>query len=166
MYSLYTPVCVSDDNGNTISKPSGIPRFLTKNNYGRRRSLSGYDPCASMYTSVYLNRPDVQRALHANVTGLRYPWTLCSVVITKWNDHPFSILPILRQLIAARLRIWDWTPWYTNNQQVGGWTVEYDGLTFVSVRGAGHAVPTFKPRQALQLFQHFFNNQTLPSQPF
>ena len=25
--------------------------------------------------------------------------------------------------------------------QVGGWTVEHEGLTFASVRGAGHMVP-------------------------
>ncbi|GER43899.1 serine carboxypeptidase-like protein [Striga asiatica] len=194
MYSLYAPVCVDDNIGTTISKPSGVSRFLTKNIYGRRRPLSGYDPCAFLYTDVYFNRADVQRALHANVTGLRYPWTSCSDAIEKWKDAPFSILPILRQLIAAGLRIWvysgdtdgrvpvtatryslrklglrmkhDWTAWYTNNQQVGGWTVEYDGLTFVSVRGAGHQVPTFKPREALQLFQHFLENQTLPSTPF
>ncbi|GER43898.1 serine carboxypeptidase-like protein [Striga asiatica] len=167
---------------------------VISDSYGRRRPLSGYDPCAYSYTDVYFNRADVQRALHANVTGLRYPWTSCSDAIEKWKDAPFSILPILRQLIAAGLRIWvysgdtdgrvpvtatryslrklglrvkhDWTAWYTNNQQVGGWTVEYDGLTFVSVRGAGHQVPTFKPREALQLFQHFLNNQTLPSKPF
>ncbi|GER39219.1 uracil dna glycosylase [Striga asiatica] len=170
MYSLYTPVCADDDNGTTISKPSGIPKFLTKNNYGRRRPLSGYDPCASSYTSVYLNRADVQRALHANVTGIRYPWTHCSDAITKWNDAPFSILPILRQLIAAGQRIWvfsgdtdgrvpvtgtryslkklglrvkqDWTPWYTYNHQVGGWTVEYDGLTFVSRPAAAKRLKT------------------------
>lgn len=37
----------------------------------------GYDPCASDYTADYLNRPDVQRALHANVTNIPYPWTHC-----------------------------------------------------------------------------------------
>lgn len=60
----------------------------------------------------------------------------------------------------------DWTPWYTNKQQVGGWTVEYDGLMFVTVRGAGHQVPTFKPREALQLVHHFLANKKLPTFPF
>ncbi|CAA0839048.1 Serine carboxypeptidase-like 34 [Striga hermonthica] len=189
---------ISDALYDEIKRECNFSSFnlTTKCNDGldKRRPLSGYDPCASSYTSIYLNRADVQRALHANVTGLNYPWTHCSDAITKWNDAPFSILPILRQLIAAGQRIWvfsgdtdgrvpvtgtryslrklglrvkqDWTPWYTYNHQVGGWRVEYDGLTFVSVRGAGHQVPTFKPRQALQLLRHFLNNQTLPSQPF
>ena len=50
--------------------------------------------------------------------------------------------------------------------QVGGWTIEYDGLTFVTIRGAGHEVPTFKPRQALQLVRHFLANKKLPPKPF
>jgi len=41
------------------------------------RKAEGYDPCASDYTEFYLNRPEVQRALHANVTKLSYPWTHC-----------------------------------------------------------------------------------------
>jgi serine carboxypeptidase-like clade 2 len=50
--------------------------------------------------------------------------------------------------------------------QVGGWTVVYDGLTFVTVRGAGHMVPTSQPEQALELFKYFLANQNLPSKPF
>lgn len=38
---------------------------------------AGYDPCASDYTEKYMNRRDVQEALHANVTNLSYPWTHC-----------------------------------------------------------------------------------------
>ena len=50
--------------------------------------------------------------------------------------------------------------------KVGGWTVKYDGLTFVTVRGAGHQVPTFKPKQALQIVRHFLDNNKLPSAAF
>lgn len=52
------------------------------------------------------------------------------------------------------------------NLQVGGWTIEYDGLLFVTVRGAGHQVPTFAPKQSLQLLRHFLANKKLPSKPF
>jgi len=38
---------------------------------------AGYDPCASEYTEKYMNRKDVQEALHANVTNISYPWTHC-----------------------------------------------------------------------------------------
>ena len=49
--------------------------------------------------------------------------------------------------------------------QVGGWNIVYDGLTFVTIRGAGHQVPTFTPKQALQLVRHFLVNKKLPQHP-
>ena len=36
-----------------------------------------YDPCTERYSKVYFNLPEVQKALHANVTGLPYPWKTC-----------------------------------------------------------------------------------------
>ncbi|XP_039827402.1 serine carboxypeptidase-like 34 [Panicum virgatum] len=62
-------------------------------------------------------------------------------------------------------KIEDWSPWF-HHKQVGGWSVVYDGLTFVTVRGAGHLVPSTKPAQALELFRHFLANTNLPSKPF
>lgn len=44
---------------------------------GWHRRRMGYDPCSSDYTEQYMNRPDVQKALHANVTKIPYPWTHC-----------------------------------------------------------------------------------------
>ncbi|KAK3408687.1 hypothetical protein EUGRSUZ_J00874 [Eucalyptus grandis] len=196
MYSLYVSKCVNSNFSSTRQRPviDGViaPRLLSKF-AGWHKRPAGYDPCASDYTEVYFNRPDVQEALHANVTNIPYPWTHCSNNISFWSDAPASILPIIRKLIQGGLRVWvysgdtdgripvtstrytlnklgldivqDWTPWY-NYQQVGGWTVEYDGLTFVTVRAAGHQVPTFAPKRALQLVKHFLANETLPSVPF
>ncbi|TKY67756.1 Serine carboxypeptidase 34 [Spatholobus suberectus] len=194
MYSLYTPRCFSN-NSNTRKEALVIrgaaPQTFSKIN-GWHKKPAGYDPCASDYTEVYLNRPEVQKALHANVTKIPYPWTHCSNNISFWNDAPHSMLSVINKLIAGGIRIWvysgdtdgripvtatrytlrklglgiveDWTPWYTS-QQVGGWTIVFDGLTFVTIRGAGHQVPTFAPKQALQLVRHFLANKKLPSQP-
>ncbi|KAL8534903.1 hypothetical protein ACS0TY_010805 [Phlomoides rotata] len=194
MYSLYSPNCVHSNSNSNSNHFSHIPTIIFNNINGRRRVLSGYDPCASDYTQLYFNRPDVQKALHANLTKIPYPWTHCSNNITFWADAPTSVLPVITKLIKANQRVWvfsgdtdgrvpvtatrysvrklglhikqDWTSWYTDKNQVGGWTIEYEGLTFVTVRGAGHQVPSFKPRQALQLLNHFLKGQTLPSQPF
>jgi carboxypeptidase C (cathepsin A) len=46
--------------------------------------------------------------------------------------------------------------------QVGGWTQVYKGLTFVTVRDAGHMVPADKPSQALQVFKRFLAGTPLP----
>lgn len=195
MYSLYAPTCFDNATRSTkqFSMIRGIaPRLFSKQK-GWHQKPAGYDPCSSQYTEVYLNRPDVQKALHANVTKMSYPWTHCSDTITFWKDAPDSMLPVIRKLVKGGLRVWvfsgdtdgripvtstrltlkklglktveDWTPWYSS-YEVGGWTVEYEGLMFVTIRGAGHQVPTFKPKQALQLVKHFLADKKLPTTPF
>jgi hypothetical protein len=42
--------------------------------------------------------------------------------------------------------------------------MEYEGLTFVTVRGAGHEVPLHRPGQALVLFQHFLQGEPMPAE--
>ena len=42
--------------------------------------------------------------------------------------------------------------------------MEYEGLTFVTVRGAGHEVPRHRPQQALVLFQHFLQGEPMPAE--
>jgi len=39
--------------------------------------IESFDPCTDYYVEAYLNDPDVQRALHANVTRLDHPWSAC-----------------------------------------------------------------------------------------
>lgn len=196
MYSLYAPTCVHSNSTSRRKLPmikGAAPKLFSKID-GWHRKPAGYDPCISDYTETYMNRPDVQKALHANVTNIPYPWTHCSNNITFWSDAPASILPVIKKLVHGGLRIWvfsgdndgripvtgtrytlkklglnikqDWTPWYTFHKQVGGWTVEYDGLMFVTIRGAGHQVPSSKPMQALQLVSHFLKNEKLPSKAF
>ncbi|XP_039002630.1 serine carboxypeptidase-like 34 [Hibiscus syriacus] len=196
MYSLYTPTCVSNSGtGNNRRSPSiqGFSLQTISKFDGRRKRPEDYD-CAWDDTEAYFNRPDVQNALHANVTNMSYPWTHCCEIVSVWGDRPASMLPTLKKLIDGGIHSWiysgdadgripvtstrltlkklglktmeEWTPWYTDYKQVGGWTIEYEGLTFVTIRGAGHQVPTDKPRQALQLVRHFLANKKLPSTPF
>ncbi|XP_020686571.1 serine carboxypeptidase-like 34 [Dendrobium catenatum] len=193
MYSLYVPICVENNSTKGFTMIEGVaPKLFSKYREWHQKP-AGYDPCIDSYTEVYFNRPDVQEALHANVTKIGYNWTHCSDAIEKWNDAPASVLPIIKKLINGGIRVWvysgdtdgripvtatrltlhklglnttqEWKPWY-NRQQVGGWTIIYDGLTFVTVRGAGHQVPTFAPRQAQQLVSHFLADQQLPSSAF
>ncbi|XP_057425590.1 serine carboxypeptidase-like 27 isoform X2 [Lotus japonicus] len=178
-YSIYTPPC-----NDTASLRSGLR--------GRYPWMSrAYDPCTERHSSVYFNLPEVQKALHANVTGVSYEWKTCSDIVGNyWTDSPLSMLPIYRELINASLRIWvysgdtdavvpltatrysidalklptiiNWYPW-NDNGKVGGWSQVYKGLTLVTVRGAGHEVPLHRPRQAFILFRSFLENKAMPS---
>ncbi|KAG6489763.1 hypothetical protein ZIOFF_051042 [Zingiber officinale] len=197
MYSLYSLECVDSNSTMASNRRSyfvegASPKILSRHS-GWHRKPVGYDPCVPNYTEKYFNRPDVQEALHANATKIGYTWTHCSDAISKWNDAPSSVLPVIRKLIDGGIRVWvfsgdtdgripvtstrltlnklglktiqEWKPWY-DRMQVGGWTIIFEGLTFVTVRGAGHQVPTFAPRQAQQLIRHFLADQQLPSSPF
>ncbi|CAN1248366.1 Serine carboxypeptidase-like 25 [Linum perenne] len=186
-YNIYAPPCNRSD-GTTTRHSIRLPHL--PRHHKITRQLSGYDPCTEKYAEIYYNRPDVQRALHANTTNLDYKWTSCSEVLNRnWNDTEVSILPIYRQMIAAGVRVWvfsgdvdsvvpvtatryslaqlklptevAWYPWYVN-KQVGGWTEVYKGVTFATVRGAGHEVPLFKPKAALQLLKSFLKGKPLP----
>ncbi|XP_009631140.1 serine carboxypeptidase 24-like [Nicotiana tomentosiformis] len=177
-YSIYTPSC------------NETQKYVRFKNTIIHRKLSGYDPCTENYAEKYYNRADVQRAMHANTTGISYSWTACSDILLKnWKDSDDSMLPIYKKLMAAGIRIWvfsgdtdsvvpvtatrfslshlnlkiktPWYPWYSG-AQVGGWTEVYDGLTFATVRGAGHEVPLFQPRRAFILFQSFLAGKELP----
>lgn len=39
--------------------------------------IENMDPCSEYYVYAYMNRPDVQEALHANVTKLDHDWEPC-----------------------------------------------------------------------------------------
>ncbi|XP_052195126.1 serine carboxypeptidase-like 25 [Diospyros lotus] len=188
-YNIYSPPCNVNSDGTTAPATRRAIR-LPHRRHPIFRQISGYDPCTEKYAEIYYNRQDVQKALHANITKIPYKWTACSEELNRdWNDTDASILPIYRELISAGLRIWvfsgdvdsvvpvtatryslaqlklstkiPWYPWYVK-KQVGGWTEVYEGLTFATVRGAGHEVPLFKPRAALQLFKSFLRGDPLP----
>ncbi|KAF3322308.1 serine carboxypeptidase-like 35 [Carex littledalei] len=206
IYSIYSPICLSSLSSRGSHRSSHLvraPQLLSQHGFWHQKMRSqpaGYDPCTEEYATIYFNRPDVQRALHANGTHISYPYSLCSEVIRKWNDSPPSILSILKKLMNAGLRIWvysgdtdgrvpvtstrysinamklkprekrgkardwgGWRAWYYK-EQVAGWVVEYEeGLTLVTVRGAGHQVPAFAPDRSLSLVLHFLAGQPLPS---
>jgi serine carboxypeptidase-like clade 2 len=46
--------------------------------------------------------------------------------------------------------------------QVGGYVIGYKGLTLVTVRGAGHMVPSYQPHRALSMISSFLHGQLPP----
>lgn len=68
--------------------------------------ILNFDPCSDYYVYAYMNRPDVQEALHANVTKLSHDWQPCSDIIEVWTDAPSTIIPLLQEFMANGLRVW------------------------------------------------------------
>ncbi|KAL5713043.1 hypothetical protein ACHQM5_015158 [Ranunculus cassubicifolius] len=175
IYNIYAPRCQS---GNLTDKPKPASRII--------------DPCSDDYTYAYLNTPEVQNALHANVTKLNYVWESCSTILSTWADSPLTILPLLQEFMANGLRVWVFSgdidgrvpvtstryslnklnlplkekfrPWWFLHREVGGYTMVYEGnLTFATVRAAGHMVPSYQPLSALVLIKSFLDGKPLPS---
>ncbi|KAM0948865.1 putative carboxypeptidase D [Dioscorea sansibarensis] len=99
------------------------------------------------------------------------------------------MLPTINKLISSGIRVWlysgdvdavcsvtstryfinklhltihtPWRPWYTN-KEVGGYVVGYEGLTFATVRGAGHMVPRSQPERALTMITAFLKGKLPP----
>lgn len=148
------------------------------------------DPCLDSVTP-YLNNPAVQAALH--VTPRPVIWSSCSDAVFKnYSKAAFlqSMLPVYHELLKEGLKIWIYSgdvdgvvstlgtrkwikklglpieiPWYAwdYKNQVGGWTQQYKGLTFATVREAGHLVPATQPGRALALFRSFLAGKPLPA---
>ena len=59
----------------------------------------------------------------------------------------------------------DWAPWYMEDgpdcpsgpacKQVAGYAVKFDGLSLVTVHGAGHLVPATRPSQGFEVLKRF-----------
>ncbi|CAL9171792.1 unnamed protein product [Musa hybrid cultivar] len=175
IYNIYAPLCFSSNLTSPPKKPS----------------IEDFDPCTSIYVNAYLNDPEVQKALHANITRLNYSWSSCSRVISNWVDSPSTILPIIQQILAHGVQLLVYSgdtdgrvpvtstryslnvlnlpiksPWrsWTINSEVGGYTMVYDrNLTFATVRGAGHEVPSYQPARALVLIDSFLHGLQLPA---
>lgn len=189
IYSLYTSICIGNS---TTSEDKSMQVMFRSTSKLMPRIIGGYDPCLDDYARYYYNRADVQKALHVSDGHRLRDWSICNMTIFNgWSDSKESMLPIYKKLIAAGLRIWvysgdtdgrvpvlstryslssiglritrAWRPWY-HQKQVGGWLQEYEGLTFATFRGAGHAVPIFKPSESLAFFSAFLSGEYPPLQ--
>lgn len=100
-YSIYTPACIQLKNVTTAV------RSLRLRNSLLQRRVSGYDPCSENYAEKYFNRPDVQKAMHANVTGIPYKWTACRyftymLIYIHMHIHTYMYIYIYLKDVISR----------------------------------------------------------------
>ncbi|PIA46402.1 hypothetical protein AQUCO_01500143v1, partial [Aquilegia coerulea] len=140
IFNIYAPLCHDSE----ISSNGSIG------------SVYEFDPCTDNYVTSYLNLPEVLTAFHANHT---ISWSTCSgdtdgrvpVTSSRYSINTFK-LPTKTP----------WYPWYFN-EEVGGYVVEYEGLVFATVRGAGHLVPSYQPERAFVMISSFLEGKLPPT---
>eukprot|EP01112_Ceratiomyxa_fruticulosa_P009891 TRINITY_DN2595_c0_g4_i1.p1 TRINITY_DN2595_c0_g4~~TRINITY_DN2595_c0_g4_i1.p1 ORF type:complete len:458 (+),score=77.75 TRINITY_DN2595_c0_g4_i1:73-1446(+) len=184
IYDIYVDVCLSSQADQLVKywKKAGAPLNKMHREKPSSKKTRDQDPCIQNYLNSYLNNADVQKAIHANISV----WNECSPNLNySYPDVLSSVIPVYQFLLKAGIkilvysgdvdaivpvtgtRLWieslnlpivtDWTPWTDSNQQVGGYTVQYQGLTFATVRNAGHEVPGYQPLRASDLFSGFLD---------
>mmetsp|Transcript_30867 Transcript_30867/g.55249 ORF Transcript_30867/g.55249 Transcript_30867/m.55249 type:complete len:524 (-) Transcript_30867:216-1787(-) len=205
IYDIFADVCLPKQNAVAqamarVAASGSSFGLLSQRHILRRAQASEsdpakYDPCVDSEVEGYFNRPEVQAAIHANVSGmLHYPWTDCTDgarLTYSRADLLSSMMPTYERLLQKDIRIlvysgdidailplvgtrnWvealglevteRWRPWTSSlDGQVAGWTEAFtNGLTFATVRGAGHMVPYTQPQRAFDLISKFLKGQPL-----
>ena len=56
-----------------------------------------------------------------------------------------------------------WKQWraFGDEKYISGYYIKYKGLTFCTIKGTGHMVPQWKPKEAFYMFSKFLNNEDL-----
>ncbi|AQK43186.1 Serine carboxypeptidase-like 20 [Zea mays] len=146
--------------------------------------LSGRSlPCTSdEVATAWLDDEDVRAAIHAKPKSLIGSWELYTARIDFTHDTG-TMVSYHKKFTALGYRVliysgdhdlcipypgteaWvksigyqvtdRWRPWYFGDQ-VAGYTEGYGhNITFLTIKGAGHAVPEYKPKEALAFYSRW-----------
>lgn len=84
-----------------------------------------------------------------------FPFVVCSTAATQSWIYNIGVDPKPEKF---------WNAWHVNNQ-TAGYITEFDlgetdsSFIFVTVHGAGHEVPAYRPVEALSLFKSYFSGR-------
>ncbi len=142
----------------------------------------------SHYLEEYLNKEEVQEALHIiNKTkwnqcgnkrikyetqekGSIYAYLLKKIRILIYSGDTDMAVPFNgNQAWIKNLKlpiISDWKPWraydldgIVDMENIAGYRTIYDGLIFTTIKGTGHMVPQWKRKEAFHMVKQFLNNE-------
>ncbi|WCJ37249.1 serine carboxypeptidase-like 20 [Euphorbia peplus] len=146
-------------------------------------------PCTDDEVATsWLNNEAVRKAIHADDVSEAGTWDLCTDRITFRHDAG-SMIKYHRNLTTKGYRVlifsgdhdmcvpytgseaWtrsmgykitdEWRPWISKGQ-VAGYTQGYENnLTFLTIKGAGHTVPEYKPQEALDFYSRFLAGKSI-----
>lgn len=136
-------------------------------------------------TEKYMNRADVKKAFHVRSDlkwedcNMRinegYDWTF-ETVLPKYDklskagyrlvhysgDVDVAVNGLGTQESMRKFAettgqrvVKQWGPWYGEDNLIAGQWIKYERVSYLTVRGAGHMVPTNRPAQALLLLKKY-----------
>lgn len=78
-----------------------------KRRHIKKVSSNKIDVCIDDEITSYMNMPEVQRAFHANITGVPYTWGECSNAPLVYDEYNFddSMLPYLAHILEAGIHV-------------------------------------------------------------
>ncbi|KAK1934562.1 Serine carboxypeptidase-like 26 [Phytophthora citrophthora] len=111
------------------------------------------DPVGDLYASSPSSLPKYHKILGSDLKALIYSGDADSVVnfigTERWIGGQGLKLQIKEK----------WRAWFGPDKQLAGYVQKYEGLTFKTVKGAGHMVPAVRPLHGLNLFECFVYGQ-------
>jgi len=148
---------------------------------------TNYQPCEDSYATRFLNKPEVQDALH--VQGKR-SWSMCknisysqtsmndsmikfykdnhqrsngrvkSVIFSGNDDTMCSTIEAQMALFNGNLTMHS-NPWrdVTLNGQLIGHRTDFDEVSFVTINSAGHMAPSTRPEHTYSLYNSFISGK-------
>eukprot|EP00037_Helgoeca_nana_P001857 m.29993 g.29993 ORF g.29993 m.29993 type:complete len:490 (+) comp12178_c0_seq1:7913-9382(+) len=178
-----------DENGKKVSTTHRAPVTGARKTLWDKSQLGGPDGCIDAgAATLYLDHPEVRKAIHVDVEGVgSRPWHICGINGGGYSSDFGSLLPYYKSTLIPKIRVlifngdvdccvpykgnewWTeslglplvkpWRPW-TVDTQVAGYVTSYSqDFTFLTVKGAGHMVPQFRPKQAFSMFERMVTDQ-------
>lgn len=179
----YTPDASEILLGNYKSQRFDRARFNIPDNKRLLRNVKGGSdsPCTDdVGITNYFNRDTVRAQLHIKRAD---PWATCSekvgqnyhmsntslhfmpsfkekgLKVLLYSGNVDAVVPYVETEEYIKQIGWKQTSEKKNlvnaRGSLMGWQIEYDGLTYVIINGAGHMVPSDKPHAAYEMFKKF-----------
>lgn len=176
IYDIYAK-CIHEDFKDHV-------KFL-RNGYDNNKL--GAPPCtAASGINNYLGNSTIQEAYHISKDA--FSWEMCvgsprldytiDYVNGSLYTYPYLVNSGLKIMIYSGdvdgavpligTRQWlkklnlpvasNYTAWTIEEGQVSGYKEQYEGLLFVTVKGAGHMVPEFKPPEAFHMINNWLHD--------
>ncbi|KAM7521897.1 hypothetical protein LguiA_011799 [Lonicera macranthoides] len=144
-------------------------------------------PCTDdEVATAWTNNEAVRKAIHAEPVSVTGTWVICTdriffshdagsmikyhrnltlrATFSRSGDHdmcvPYTGSEAWTRSLGYKI-IDEWRPW-TLNGQVAGYIQGYtNNLTFLTVKGSGHTVPEYKPKEALALYSRWLEGKKI-----